>query len=294
MGQILQSVGIGQPNRRADVKMVQVLINRQIFMLMPLRALLDDGFCGSATITAIQAFQLRTPTLPFPDGIVSPAGTTWLALQRAASVFAPGPKTSPPPISPRLTDQDFIDAATALDPTISPALLHAFADVESGGRSGVGSSGKIIIAYEGHIFRRLTKHIYDRPYPLLSYPFVKKAGSEWQKNNKDQDTAWRTLDAAKALDEDAAVQACSWGMFQIMGFNYKACDYDDVDSFVDAMQLSPRGQLDAFAGYCRKKSGMTAAMKNKDFQTMASHYNGTDYGDYDKRIARAYKRHGGT
>lgn len=196
--------------------------------------------------------------------------------------------------SSRLTDEDFAQGATALDPKIPPALLHAFADVESGGRSGFGPSGKPVIAYEGHIFRRLTNHKHDKTNPLLSYKYVSKAGSEWKKNNKDQGTAWTTLDAALALDHDAALQACSWGMFQLMGFNYESCGYDDVDSFVEAMKRSARGQLDAFIGFCKTTSGMIPAMATRNFQTMATLYNGSDYGDYDQRIARAYKKHGGT
>jgi hypothetical protein len=31
-------------------------------------------------------------------------------------------------------------------------------------------------------------------------------------------------------------------------------------------------------------------LKNKDWAGFARHYNGPDYGDYDKRMERAYKR----
>ncbi len=53
-------------------------------------------------------------------------------------------------------------------------------------------------------------------YPLLSYRYVIKAGPQWRINNKNQDSAWKTLEEALALDHDAALQACSWGMFQVM------------------------------------------------------------------------------
>jgi hypothetical protein len=39
---------------------------------------------------------------------------------------------------------------------------------------------------------------------------------------------------------------------------------------------------------------MVQAMIAKNFATMASLYNGADYGDYDQRIAKAYKNHGAT
>jgi hypothetical protein len=157
-----------------------------------------------------------------------------------------------------------------------------------------------IIAYEGHIFRSLTQrkdksYPYDQSHPLLSYEYKKKAGPQWKVNNKNQDAAWKTLTEAMALDHNAALQSCSWGMFQVMGFHYKKrCGYETVDDFVAAMKAGEPGQLDAFVGFCKKTPGLLDAIKAKDFVQMATLYNGEDYGDYDKRIEKAYKKYGGT
>jgi len=194
----------------------------------------------------------------------------------------------------KLTQADFDAAATALGPGVSAALVRAFAEVESGGRSGFGADGRPVIAYEGHTFRKLTGAKYDAAFPLLSYPYKVKAGPQWQQNNKNQDAAWATLAKAMALDANAAQQACSWGMFQVMGFNYQTCGYPTVDAFVAAMKAGEAGQLQAFVGFCKAQRGMVAAMVGKDFKKMASIYNGADFGDYDKRIERAYKKYGGT
>lgn len=221
-----------------------------------------------------------------------------------------GPQATPPPLAPtlqkespaataatpvvKLTDTDFRMAAATLGPGVSVAIIRAFAEVESGGKSGFGPAGKPIIAYEGHTFRKLTNHAHDEQYPLLSYKYVTKAGPEWKLNNKDQETAWKTLAQAMALDRSAALQSCSWGMFQVMGFNFRDCGYSSIDDFVAAMSAGERGQLDAFVGYCRKKPGMVEALKANNFVAMATLYNGKDFGDYDKKIARAYKKYGGT
>lgn len=189
-----------------------------------------------------------------------------------------------------VTDADFEAAAQRLGPGIDPLLVRAVAQVESGGRSGFGAGGLPIIAFEGHWFRKYTKKQYDQTHPLLSYPYKKKAGPEWQTNNKDQASAWRTLRSAIELDEEAALKSCSWGMCQVMGFNYAACGYRDVFAFVDAMKRGSKGQLDAFVGYCRSRPGMAAAFRAKNFAAIAYAYNGEDYGDYDKRFERAYNR----
>lgn len=112
-------------------------------------------------------------------------------------------------------------------------------------------------------------------------------------NNANQSRAWATLNEAAALDRSAALQCCSWGMFQVMGFNYKMCGYSTVEAFVTAMKAGERGQIAAFVGYCKGRSGMIPAMKSLDFVGMARAYNGKDYGDYDRRIKRAYLKHKG-
>jgi hypothetical protein len=193
----------------------------------------------------------------------------------------------------KLTEADFTAAAEALKPGVQTAMIRAFAEVESGGKSGFGPSGLPVIAFEGHRFRKYTDRIYDQSHPLLSYPYKKKAGPEWQVNNKDQDTAWKTLKAAMDLDHDAALMSCSWGMFQVMGDNYQMCGYSSVDDFVSKMKASERGQLDAFVGYCIHKKGLRQALADKNFVQCATLYNGDDYGTYDKSIETAFKKYGG-
>ena len=202
-------------------------------------------------------------------------------------------KKMPLPAQTKLSAADFNSAAASFGEGIDPLLIRAFAEVESGGKSGFGASGLPVIAFEGHIFRRLTGKKFDQDHPFLSYRYKVKAGPEWKKNNQNQTKAWETLNAAIALDESAALQSCSWGMFQVMGFNFKMCSYASVGAFVAAMKAGERGQLNAFVGFCKSTRGMVAALRAKNFAVMAALYNGADYGDYDRRIERAYKKHGG-
>ncbi|UFS70702.1 N-acetylmuramidase family protein [Geomonas sp. RF6] len=194
----------------------------------------------------------------------------------------------------KLTAEDYQRAAAALGGDVSVAIIKAFAEVESGGKSGFGDNRLPVIAFEGHIFRRYTHKKYDYSHPLLSYRYIRKAGPEWQQNNRSHAAAWKTLDDAMKLDLAAALQASSWGMFQVMGFNFAACGYKTVESFVEAMKLGESGQLDAFVGYCKRKTGLIQAMREKSFQTMARLYNGEDYGNYDVLIAKKYNKYIGT
>ncbi|TFY94543.1 DUF3380 domain-containing protein [Pseudomonas nabeulensis] len=189
-----------------------------------------------------------------------------------------------------LSETDFQSAATQLGSGISVNIIKAFATVESGGRSGFGPAKLPVIAFEGHLFRKYTKHIYDQAHPLLSYPYKKKAGPQWQTNNKDQTKAWETMATAFALDQEAALKSASWGMFQIMGFNFASCGYKTVFEFSAALKVNAGNQLKAFLGFCSKSPALMKAMKAKDFTGMARNYNGEDYGNYDVLMQKAYEK----
>lgn len=236
---------------------------------------------------ALFATETRTSQVNRPSTAGRAAGAA------AGSTAGAAAGASGAPAQVGVSAQDYANVAAQLGPGVDPLLIRAFAQVESGGKSGFNAAGLPIIAYEGHWFRKYTHHLYDETHPLLSYPYVKKAGWQWQINNKDQTAAWKTLNEAMALNAAAALQSTSWGMCQVMGFNYQACGYHDVFAFVAAMKQGSLGQLQAFAGFCKGKPGMVAALVRKDYATMARLYNGNDYGDYDRRIARAYARLGG-
>lgn len=189
-----------------------------------------------------------------------------------------------------LSESDFQNAATQLGSGISVNIIKAFATVESGGRSGFGPAKLPVIAFEGHLFQRYTKHIYDQAHPLLSYTYKKKAGPQWQINNKDQTKAWETMATAFALDQEAALMSASWGMFQIMGFNFASCGYKTVFEFSAALKVNAGNQLKAFLGFCSKSPALMKAMKTKDFTGMARNYNGEDYGNYDVLMQKAYEK----
>ncbi|MDE2596560.1 MAG: N-acetylmuramidase family protein [Sphingomonadales bacterium] len=271
-------------NAAADVKLVQRLFNR----LDGRKASTEDGTIEPDLVARIRRYQTEVMHFTTADGRIDPGGKTIARLCQDALAALSLPPAAP---GAKLWPQDFAEAAARLGPGIEPALVRAFAEVESGGKSGFGPAGLPIIAYEGHRFRKYTGKIYDQSHPKLSYPYVKKAGPEWQVNNANQQVAWTTLAAAAALDWDAALMACSWGMFQVMGDNFTTCGYPDVDGYVYDMKRGERGQLDAFVGFCKGTSGLVAAMRAKAYDRMATLYNGPDFGDYDKRIKRAYERY---
>lgn len=181
-----------------------------------------------------------------------------------------------------LTEQDFADAAKEVG--CSVAAIKAVAKVESLA-SGMCPDGFPVTLFEGHHFSRYTKGAFDKSHPTISYP-------KW--TTQFYGKGWRAerarLDQAIKLSRNAALLSASWGKFQIMGFNFARCGFDDVQTFVNAMCKSERAQLDIFVDFV-KASGLSDELRDLRWVDFARHYNGpgqvTKYADL---MAKAYNQ----
>ena len=99
------------------------------------------------------------------------------------------------------------------------------------------------------------------------------------------------FDEAATLDEGAAIQATSWGAFQIMGFHWQALGYDSPQAMREAMNTD-KGQLDAFVRFVKADAVLVDAVRRHDWHAFAARYNGLGQVDrYAGLIAAAYERH---
>ena len=187
---------------------------------------------------------------------------------------------------------DFDDAARQIG--VETAAVRAVAAVESGGRTGFDTKKRPVIRYENHIFRQLTKAKYDKSHPDLSAAY---GSAEYKSTHrfggaKYADEQWALLDKAFALAPDPAVMACSWGMFQVMGENYKAGGWSNLQQFVDDMFHSASQHLRAFLGFCRH-AGLVPDLKTLQWAKFAQGYNGPSYrqNHYDTQLAHYYAQY---
>lgn len=183
----------------------------------------------------------------------------------------------------KLTDQDFANAASLLGCEV--AAIKAVCDVESRG-SGFNPDGSPVTLFEGHIFHRQTGGKYDVEYPELSYP-------KWTREHygKNWSAEQSRLARAIILDHEAALKSASWGLFQIMGFNHKACGYETVLDFAEAMRAGEREQLMAFCAFLQSE-GIDKPLRDKNWAEFARRYNGPEYAQnqYHTKIAAAYTK----
>ena len=164
------------------------------------------------------------------------------------------------------------------------AVLQAVLKVETSG-SGF-HQGLPIILNEPHVFyRELSGKKRDLAvkrglaYPkwgTRSYPRTQKARYDW-------------LSEAKKIDETAALKSCSWGLGQVMGFNFALCGFDNVQQFVAAMHKSEGHQLWAMARFI-VSNGLQGRLRKKDWAGFARGYNGAGYAKnrYHTKLAHAY------
>lgn len=162
--------------------------------------------------------------------------------------------------------------------SVEPAFLKAVRTVESLG-SGFFADGKCAILFERHIF-----------YNQVVRKFGKKRADDWMQkypnvchHSRSQAAyyggarEYDRLFTAKNLDAECALLSASWGMFQIMGFNYQACGYKTVGDYVDDMLLSEKYHLGAVAMLIKNQRAWWTAARELNFNEFARLYNGPEY-----------------
>lgn len=189
-----------------------------------------------------------------------------------------------------LTNEQIKDLANKHD--IEYAGLKAVVEVEASGKGFIGDVPKIL--YEPHIMHRLlTKKNYItirnnlmKAHPNLCYPRwgTYKYGSESIQHKR--------LEVASQFNRDTALESCSWGLGQVMGFHWKSLGYESLQAFINDMYESEAKQLEAMIRFI-KVNGLLLALKNKDWVKFARGYNGSGYAKnkYHIKLANAYAKY---
>lgn len=184
-----------------------------------------------------------------------------------------------------VSDEAWAELARGLD--IEEAVLRAVAAVEAAGSGFLpGEPPRPKILFEGHAFHRLTGGRFAAEAPHLSY-------AKWDRTKYARTAAgeWRRLEAACQLDRAAALQAASWGLFQLMGFNYVYCGCLDVEAFVAKQHTGVEEQLACFARFIGRPPYL-AALRGKQWTRFAAAYNGPAHAKnrYVEKLTAAYER----
>jgi hypothetical protein len=137
--------------------------------------------------------------------------------------------------------------------------------VESGGYGFDPKTGKIIIQFEPHWFKRL-------------FPRWANFAGVWATNKVEkQPGEWVAFNNAFSKNPTAAMESTSLGLPQIMGFWWKNLGFTSVGAFWDFMKASEINQIKAMIAFIRLTPKMHKALLVGDWDTFAFYYNGAQY-----------------
>lgn len=292
--------GLGDRERGATVKPVKIVnskvlnylgtvkesktYNSRAWLLQSMLNVLGypltaDGKFGKLTKQAVERFQADNGLEV--DGIVGPASWTriiYLGRKRISNSI--------------IQEQDYENAANALG--VEVEVVKAIKDVESSG-SGYVFSNHPKILFEGHVFWKQLKNIHIEPSNHKDSDILY---STWTKDHYKGDVAeYVRLQKARQININAANASASWGLFQIMGNNYKLCGCDSISDFVKRMCMSESEQLMLFVEYIKKRK-LHQYLKpdhtgNIPWAEFARRYNGAGYekNKYHIKLKEAYEKY---
>lgn len=184
----------------------------------------------------------------------------------------------------KLSDASFANLAKQYN--IDEALLRAVNEVESAG-SGVSSAGAVTALYEPHKAYSLTSGTIRNALVKAGIAYPKQGTKPYPKSSYP-----RIDQCALIAGEEIAAQATSWGLGQIMGFNFKAAGYSSAVAMVKAFAESEENQLAGMISFIKANTGMFTALVKHDWATFARLYNGPAYkrNNYDTKMAKAYAK----
>lgn len=253
---------IKEGSRGGDVKLLQKYMG-----------VAQDGIWGPKTTEAVKKWQSSKGLVA--DGIVGPK--TWLKLIENDLK------------SGNLTDADYIKAAIELN--VEVAVLKAVKEVESGGKALI--NGIPVMLFEGHVFwqrlkmRGIDPNNFVRGNEDILYP--KWTKSHYTGKNSGE---YDRLKKAIAIHEAAAYESASYGMFQIMGLNYKICGYNSAKEFYNDLCKNEDAHFYSFIKFIKAK-GIVKYMQQLNWKQIAYLYNGSGYSanKYDQKLAAAYNKY---
>lgn len=143
------------------------------------------------------------------------------------------------------------------------ARLLAIIEVESSG-SGFGKDGRLLLQFEPNVFSRRS-----------GVPLDKLNKWTWDENKVDvQSKEWLAFEDASKLNPTIAMESTSWGLPQIMGFNFKLAGYSDVKSMVEAFKVSEYNQVKGLLNFINSNGALYSAVIAADYEKISEIYNG--------------------
>lgn len=189
-----------------------------------------------------------------------------------------------------ITDKMIKDAADSLG--VTPAHINAIREVEANGTGFLPGGQRPKILFERHVFyRQLVKargSLFADDVKKQHPDICNTATGGYQGGAAEHER----LDKAVQIDRNSALESCSWGAFQVMGYHWSLLGYPSVQKMVNAA-YTEEGQLDILVRFLKANPAIVGAMKRKDWVDVARRYNGAGYkaNKYDTKLEAAFAKY---
>jgi hypothetical protein len=137
---------------------------------------------------------------------------------------------------------------------VEPAVALAIFAVESK-RAYDPSTGLVIVRFETKVFLR------------------RSSGRLVTSDHSGQLAEWKAVEEAYAINPRAALESASYGLPQLMGFNFGVTRHSDARALLLAFQRSAREQVAGFFGFVAS-NGLIDEARERRFVDFARIYNG--------------------
>jgi len=184
----------------------------------------------------------------------------------------------------KLDDIDIPMIAKTID--VGEDELHAIIEVETSG-GGFDKQDRPKMLFEPHVFYRQLEHKQHQRQRAIDQGLAYK---KWGTKPYPPDSYPR-LQNAMIIDESSALQSCSWGLGQIMGFHYKMLGYESPQELVWKFMEDEEYHLVAMVKFI-EANNIDDDLRRHDWAAVARVYNGTGYATnkYDVKLREAYAK----
>lgn len=162
--------------------------------------------------------------------------------------------------------------------------------VESNGQTHTIVDGNLcpVIRWEGHVFYRNLPQ--TKKEVAVSAGLASKSYGQIP-NPKSQPARYMILEQAKVIDEDAAICACSYGVGQVLGENWKILGYKNPRDFYKEAMNGLSGQIRLMVQFIMHHN-LDDKLRLHDWAGFAAVYNGPQYKTYkyDLKMATMWKQ----
>lgn len=198
-----------------------------------------------------------------------------------------------------ITDKEIRDLATQSG--LEYAALKAFIQAESAGKGFINErlliqfepthfakyltrkGIKNVITKEGNSYKIIVQQAKDLDSPE---PGVTIQATVIVNGVEVQNPEWKAFDLALKVDRESALLSTSFGLSQIMGFNFALAGYKTVEEMYKDFSSGEFAHVKGMVNFIKNTKPLFNALKSKNWHLVATYYNGAGYQALAKKLKR--------